>query len=134
MAAKKSKCYLCGTEYEVCKLCRNVAEYTPWRRMCDSSRHFQIYMIVKDFRKGLLKEAEAKEQLANLQVNIDEVKTFVPSVQETLIPLFKKDVNVIEQSVVNSKPNKIAKKNSKLQKEVEELNEVEVLKEGEFEI
>ena len=84
-----SECLLCGTKYEVCKFCTQVKRYTPWRQMCDSSRHFQINMIVLDYRKGILKAAEAKEQLEQLKVTVDEIKTFVPSVQETLLPIFE---------------------------------------------
>lgn len=90
MSTKKiNHCFLCGTEYEVCKYCRQVVEYTPWRQQCDSMRHFQIYMIVKDIRSGGLKPAEAKEQLEHLKVTPDEIKTFVPSVQKTLLPIFE---------------------------------------------
>lgn len=107
MAAKNmSNCFLCGAEYEVCKMCQNVMQYTPWRRECDTARHWQIYMIVKDFRSGVLKADDAKKQLDHLKVTISEVKTFVPSVQSTLLPLFE-EKKVIRE---NTKSNKAAKK------------------------
>lgn len=90
MSKNMSHCFLCGAEYEVCKMCKQIKQYTPWRQECDTAHHWQIYSIVKDLRRGVLKADEAKEQLDHLKVTIDEVKTFVPSVQETLLPLYSK--------------------------------------------
>jgi len=102
MAAKNiSNCFLCGTEYEVCKMCRQVKEYTPWRQECDSARHWQIYTIVKELRKGILNADEAKERLDYLKVDLNEIKTFVPSVQATLSPLY--EVKTIESKVRKNK-------------------------------
>lgn len=85
----KAKCLLCGAEYQVCKFCPSTKAFTPWRQLCESQRHFQIYMVVKDLRAERLKAAEAKEQLEYLGVDLKEVKSFVPSVQETLLPIFE---------------------------------------------
>lgn len=85
---KKSNCLLCGSEYDVCKLCQNVIRSNPWRLSCDTPRHYQIYSIVLSFRDGTLKNAEAKEQLDRLKVTVEDIKGFVPSVQATLKPLY----------------------------------------------
>lgn len=112
MAKNMSNCFLCGAEYEVCKMCSQIKHYTPWRMECDSPRHWQIYVIVKDLRKGLLKPDEAKEQLEQLKVTLEEVKTFVASVQETLLPLYEvKEVVVETEEVV--KVSSTSKKNVK---------------------
>ena len=85
---KKSNCLLCGSEYDVCKLCQNVIRSNPWRLSCDTPRHYQIYSIVLSLRDGTLKNAEAKEQLDRLKVTAEDIKGFVPSVQATLKPLY----------------------------------------------
>ena len=85
---KKSNCLLCGSEYDVCKLCQNTIRSNPWRLSCDSPRHYQIYTIVLSLRDGTLKETEAKEQLDRLKVTAEDVKGFVPSVRATLNPLY----------------------------------------------
>lgn len=85
---KKSNCLLCGSEYDVCKLCQNVINTNPWRLSCDSPRHYQIYSIVLSLRDGTLKDAEAKEQLDRLKVTAADIKGFVSSVQATLKPLY----------------------------------------------
>ena len=85
----KKECILCGVEYDVCAYCPATIQQTPWRQLCDSSRHFQIYMIVRSLRSGILKEDEAREQLDSLKVTTDEIKSFVPSVRRTLFPLYR---------------------------------------------
>lgn len=92
--AKMSNCLLCGSEYEVCKMCENVRIYTPWRVNFDSPRHYQIYnVLVTDIRNGTLKDSEIADQIESFHLKEEEVKTFVPSVQETLMPFFNKPVN-----------------------------------------
>ena len=106
----KARCLLCGAEYQVCKYCPSTKAFTPWRQLCESQRHFQIYMIVKDLRAERLSAGEAKEQLERLKVNAAEVKTFVPSVQETLLPIFetqktgRKKKEVVEEAKAEAAP------------------------------
>lgn len=87
MANAKQKCLMCGTEYEVCRFCPTTIKFTPWRRLCDSPRHYQVYMLLQDIRAGVLTNDEAKDRLAYMKMGIDEVKELLPSVQETLLPL-----------------------------------------------
>jgi predicted transcriptional regulator len=89
MAEGRARCLLCGKEYDVCRLCQQVTEYTPWKVHYDSPRHFQTHAIVKDIRSGILTSKEAKERLDNMRVAPDEVKTFVSSVRDTLEPVMK---------------------------------------------
>lgn len=84
-----SKCILCGTEYEVCKLCKNVYAHTPWRMLCDSARHFGIYNCVLELRDGVTTPSEALEQFERINLTVDEVKTFVPSVQKVILPVLE---------------------------------------------
>lgn len=89
--AQMSNCLLCGSKYEVCKMCESIRQYTPWRVNFDSPRHYQIYnVLVTDIRNGTLKDSEIADQIENFHLTVEEVKTFVPSVQETLMPFFEK--------------------------------------------
>lgn len=102
--AKMSNCLLCGSEYEVCKMCENVRVYTPWRLQCDTPRHYQIYnTLVADIRKGTLKNTEITDQINQLRLTAEEVKTFVPSVQETLMPFFKTETTKPEKTEAKAK-------------------------------
>ena len=87
MAAMKNECLLCGSEYDVCKMCARVAKMTPWRLDYDTPRHFQIHAIVKEIREGILTNEEAKAKLNELGVTAEEVAGFVPSAQDTLKPV-----------------------------------------------
>lgn len=109
MSDRSSNCLLCGKEYEVCKLCPRTRLYTPWRLDFDEPRHFQIYAIVQDVRSNTVTDSEAKEQLDRLNVTVEEIKTFVPSVQATLLPVVgaksvKIEQKVSEPEIVEEKP------------------------------
>lgn len=72
-------------------MCESIRQYTPWRVNFDSPRHYQIYnVLVTDIRNGTLKDSEIADQIENFHLTVEEVKTFVPSVQETLMPFFEK--------------------------------------------
>lgn len=83
-----TECLLCGVEYEVCKYCPKVVKYTPWRQECESMRHWQILMVARGVRDGQLKPSEARKQLDNLKVTVEEVKTFRPLIQAWLLQCF----------------------------------------------
>lgn len=87
MAEVKATCLLCGKEYRVCKLCSATKRYTPWKIDFDDPRHFKIYAVVRDIREGTITAEEAKEMLDQLKVTVKEVKSFVPSVRQTLAPI-----------------------------------------------
>jgi len=90
------RCVTCGAYYHSCDLCPETANYTPWRALCDTSRHYQVYMIISMIRGGVMNKFEAKESLLHIGVTLDEIKTFVPAVQEILLP-------IMEEVIVESK-------------------------------
>lgn len=118
MTARKSTCLLCGQEYEVCKLCPRVKEFTPWRIDFDTPRHFQIYNVVQDLRNETLTNLEAKDVLDHLSVTPEEVATFVPSVRATLEPVVgsvkpKKAIVPKEEKTVEEAPKQPQKETGK---------------------
>lgn len=99
-----STCFLCGKEYDVCKYCSRTKKYTPWRMMCDTADHFKIYMIVKSLRDEAITVSEAREQLDNAGLKAEDIKEFIPSVQETLAPLYEvKEVKVGKKHPASTK-------------------------------
>jgi len=95
----KATCILCGVEYDVCKFCPATTQYTPWRRVCDTSRHYMIYHIVDGLMCETLTVEEAKEQLNNLKVTVDEVKGFVKGAQDILLPILDKQKSKLAPAV-----------------------------------
>lgn len=84
-------CVVCGSEYEVCRLCPTTTSNTPWRVLCDTSVHYQVYLTIQDLKAKIITETEAKDCLNNIGISEDTVKTFLPHVQEILLPLFKNE-------------------------------------------
>lgn len=84
-------CVVCGSKYEVCRLCPTTTKNTPWRVLCDSPVHYQVYHIVQDLKAKTINESEAKEMLENINITQTDVESFVPSVQDVLLPIFKAD-------------------------------------------
>lgn len=125
MPKKMSHCLLCGNEYEVCRLCQNTIENNPWRLSCDSPRHFQIYMTVLSIRDNTLSQSQAKEMLDRIKVTADEIKTFVPSVQDTLLPLYEKAERKVGKTVKTDKAKHATKEQAKTTSEPEQKEQSE---------
>ena len=82
------KCIICGKSYRGCRTCRGRAEYSPWRNVCDTPRHYQVYRIIQDLDVKILSKSEAKEMLGNIGITSVDLDGFLPSVKSLLEPLF----------------------------------------------
>lgn len=89
MADKKTTCCICGAEYEVCHFCPEVANFTPWRRICDTSKHYQIYLILSEYSSGVLNKADAVEQLKSIQVKPEDCRSFRPNIYRVIQEIFQ---------------------------------------------
>ena len=81
------QCVICGINYESCDLCKDIQTYTPYRALCDTSKHYQVYLIISSLRGKVMNDDEAREALERLKVTEKEIKTFLPAVQELLLPI-----------------------------------------------
>lgn len=86
------QCAICNAHYSSCDLCSEVKLYTPWRALCDTQKHYQIYMTIAMLRGNVMTVDEAKDSLNHIGVTVDEIKTFIPAVQETLLPIMEEVV------------------------------------------
>lgn len=59
---KKCKCILCGKEYETCN-CNSDLSNKAWKVICDTSEHYQIYLILNDYKYGNIDKKSAKKLL-----------------------------------------------------------------------
>lgn len=89
MSKKKTTCCVCGSEYEVCHFCPEVANFTPWRRICDTTQHYQIYLVLSEYSGKVLSRTDARKQLERLNVNVNNCKTFRPSVYAAIKEIFE---------------------------------------------
>ena len=85
-------CTVCNKGYHSCDLCKDVQEYQPWRSICCTQRHYQVYIAISSLRGGIMTPNEVKEYLERVGVTLDEIKTFIPAVQEILLPIMEEVV------------------------------------------
>lgn len=112
MANKKTTCCICGTEYEVCHFCPDVANFTPWRRICDTSDHYKIYLILSEYDGGVLNKADALEKFKAIGVKADDCKNFRPHIYKVI-----KDIFAEEKKEQKELPKYHTKKTYKAEKE-----------------
>ena len=103
------KCIICGKSYRGCRTCRGRAEYSPWRNVCDTPRHYQVYRIIQDLDVKILSKSEAKEMLGNIGITSVDLDGFLPSVKSLLEPLFaeKKSRKTKDMAIEEDVPEKI---------------------------
>lgn len=93
------QCVICNAPYTACNLCEQELKFTPWRALCDTSKHYQIYQIIAELRGKVMNESEAKDSLIHIGVTTDEIKTFIPAVQDILLPIMETKVEEEHMSV-----------------------------------
>lgn len=100
--ANVSWCRCCGKEYQVCPTCAEVKVYKPWRVICDTAPHYQTWLIVSNYRKGIIDKAAAKEQLAGVKLNEGEIATFLPVIQDLIADINEHDAVSVEETAENA--------------------------------
>lgn len=98
MATKKTTCCICGTEYEVCHFCPEVANFTPWRRICDTSKHYQIYLILSEYNSGVLNKADARKQFEQIQIRPENCTDFRPNIYKVIREIFQESSSNMEHT------------------------------------
>lgn len=83
-------CRVCGKEYPVCHVCANTRTYTPWRIICDTNEHYRIWLVVEQYRKGIMSLESAQKQLTDLGCNMNNITDFIPAVRETIMEIIGK--------------------------------------------
>lgn len=66
--SKKCKCILCGKEYETCN-CSSDLTNRAWKIICDTSEHYQIYLILNDYKYKNIDKQTAKNLLNNFDLS-----------------------------------------------------------------
>ena len=84
MADVMHNCIICDTEYLHCDSCADKNKLTPWRVVCDTPEHYQVYMVIRSLKSGVINEAEAKQQLSNIGVDKTVIKGFKQGVKDYL--------------------------------------------------
>lgn len=76
-------CRICGKKYKVCDRCDTARNRTPWRVIADTAEHYQIWIVIRQYKQNLITKQKAKEMLSNIPFQ-DELDTFIPAVRDTI--------------------------------------------------
>ena len=104
------ECIICGVKYHHCDSCNQMSTFTPWRVICDTSEHYQTFMVIKDYQSNIITKDEAKEQLDIIGVTVNDIESFKDSVKDILHDILVENVIVKEDiidAVINTNKSKI---------------------------
>lgn len=88
--SNRSWCRVCGKEYEVCHTCASVKTYTPWRTICDTPQHFKIWVIVDQYKKGIVSKTEAKKMLQRSRIKVSDAAGLLPAVRDIILEILQR--------------------------------------------
>lgn len=94
----KNKCLICDKEYNYCPHCKR---YESWKMYTCCAEHYQIKLILTEFREGILTALEAKNKFQNIGIRLDyDFSEFLPEIT--------RDIKIILNT--KSKPKRTTKK------------------------
>lgn len=109
------ECVICGTKYNHCDSCGKIKSFTPWRTICDTQKHYQMFCLINDYQHHLISKEEAKETLEYIGFTMDEKQGLKESVQAIIDDIYT-ETDSINETVVTSvevEPEVVSKKKSK---------------------
>lgn len=99
-------CVVCGKGYHACDTCREIKSFAPWRTLTDTSEHYRVFLILKQFNNKLISKNEAREMLSN--VDLTGREDFKESAKNVLDEIFKEEPVVHKSSKNNpTKPKDV---------------------------
>lgn len=97
-------CWICGAEYKYCEKCDPLHS---WKTMACSRLHYQIVMMLDEWRNRVISAKEATEKFKNVGIAFDsDFSEYLPEVAE----LIKK---IISEGTVTAPLVKSKDKNAK---------------------
>lgn len=64
--SKTIKCIICNSSYHTCDCPKDLH---TWKVLCDTTNHYQIYLVLSDYNFGNITKARAKQMLAKLDIS-----------------------------------------------------------------
>lgn len=93
-------CRICGKKYKVCDRCETARNRTPWRVITDTAEHYQIWIIIRQYKQNLITKEEAKEMLSNIPFQ-NELDAFIPAIKDTINSIMTEEEIVKNENVSN---------------------------------
>lgn len=99
-------CWICGTEYKYCEKCDPLHS---WKTMACSRSHYQVVMIIDEWRNGVTTSVESTEKFKNIGITLDsDFSEYLPEVAELIKKIISEGIVIKPVSIVK---NKFEKKN-----------------------
>lgn len=79
--ASTVECWVCGKKHEYCEPCHRLH---GWKYVADTPEHYQVYITIEEFRKGILTKEQAISVLSEkCNVNAeDDLSWMLPNVEK----------------------------------------------------
>jgi hypothetical protein len=90
------ECKICGKKYEVCAESR---EKNSWKVLCDTSEHYQIFLLLTDYKAGNISKEYARERLAELGIKKGYKDNFKKNIKEIIDEILKVKKEVVKEPV-----------------------------------
>lgn len=99
-------CQICGNEYNYCFKCKKL---DSWRAVADVPDCYSIYVILRDYREGVLTIKEATNKFAKIGITINsDFSKFLPAITRDIKTIISEGTVISTEH--NDKP-KFDKKN-----------------------
>ena len=83
-----STCRICGKEYHRC----HCSSEGSWRKVTDTSEHYQIFCVIRDYTNGVITASKAYGLLTKL--DLTEKDSFVTDKKAVIDEIFNKKKTV----------------------------------------
>lgn len=77
----KNNCWICGKEYDACISCDKL---NGWKRYTCSPEHYQIHVIISEYKQGIITAKEATEQFATYGITADSELHFLDKINKRI--------------------------------------------------
>jgi hypothetical protein len=82
------ECAVCGTKYHHCDSCGKIQSFTPWRIICDTAQHYQVFLTIKDYDSKIISKDEAVDELNRIGVEKVNIGDYKESIQAIMKEIF----------------------------------------------
>ncbi|MEF9983691.1 MAG: hypothetical protein RR806_03135 [Oscillospiraceae bacterium] len=107
------KCIICDTDYHCCNDCGNMKSFTPWRTICDTTEHYQIFMVLYELDNNFISKEEASDQLESIGITPENILHLKQSVQDVIMDIFANSKNIQDVASMTKDEKSISKKQEK---------------------
>lgn len=75
-------CVICGKGYHACNTCNEARGVDLWQKFTDTSNHYRIYQIVRDYHNHIISLKKAHTLI--MKCDLDGWEDFRPNVAKTI--------------------------------------------------